>query len=82
MRVFFAAELLGPEEFLEADDLRAAVRRFAGASYRLFEILAGIGRAGHLHETDTKVAGVSLILRHLYHCISRATVLIRFTHTF
>ena len=55
--VFVAAEILGAEEFLEADDLRAAGGGFADAPFGFGEILVGVEGAGHLDEADAEFVG-------------------------
>ncbi len=48
--VFFAAKILRAKQFLQADDLRPARRRFANAGFRLGKILPRIERAAHLNQ--------------------------------
>ncbi len=53
-RVFFAAEILRAEELLQADDLRALLRRLADLARRLFQVLFRIRGAAHLHQADAE----------------------------
>jgi hypothetical protein len=52
--VFLAAEILGAEQLLEADDLGAAGGGFADAPFGLGEVFVGVGGAGHLHQADAE----------------------------
>jgi hypothetical protein len=50
--VFGLAEILGTEQFLGADNLRALFSGALSGSEGLFQIGGRIGRAGRLNETD------------------------------
>jgi len=52
------AEVLGAEEFLKTDDLRAAGGGFAGLEDGFFEVFGGVGGARHLDEADAEFAGI------------------------
>ncbi len=54
-RVFFAAEILGAKQLLQADDLGAASRGFANAHHRLVEILPWVGGTRHLHQANAEL---------------------------
>ena len=51
------AEILRGEKLLQADDLRAAVRRLGGLGERLREVFARLRGAAHLDETEGDFAG-------------------------
>ena len=53
--VFLAAEILRAEQFLQADDLRAACRPLRGCAIRFRQIFVGVQRAAHLHQADTEL---------------------------
>ena len=55
--IFFAAEILGAEQFLEADDLRASGRGFANLPLGLGQVLVGIERATGLDQSDPEFIG-------------------------
>ena len=50
--VFALAEILGLEEFGQTDDLRAARRGLVDFIDGALQILVGVGRGGHLHQSD------------------------------
>jgi hypothetical protein len=53
--VLLAAEVLRPEQFLQADDLRALSGGFADLPLGFLEILVRVSGATHLHETDPEL---------------------------
>ena len=53
--VFLAAEILGPEKFLQANDLRTARGCFANLPDGLFQVLVGIDGTAHLHQANTEL---------------------------
>ena len=73
--VFFAAEILGAEEFLEADDLRASGGGFADAPFGFGEVFVGVEGAGHLDQADAELGGVHVyILAELAHFCARISM--------
>ncbi len=52
--IFLAAEILRAKQFLKANNLSAARRRFSNARFRLGEIFSWIGRATHLNQANGK----------------------------
>ena len=54
--VLFAAEVLRPEQFLQADNLRASGGRFANLPLGFLEILVRVGSTAHLDQADTELS--------------------------
>ena len=55
--IFLAAEILGAEELLEADDLPASGRSFTDLPFGLGQVLIGIERATGLDQSDPEFRG-------------------------
>ena len=54
-RILLPAEVLRPEQLLQAHDLRRRVRAASRMlPERLVEVLARVGGARHLHQSDSK----------------------------
>ena len=66
-RILFAAEVLRPEQLLQADDLRPAPGRLADAPLGLGEILVGVLRAGHLDQAHAEFGTLHNTIVSTYH---------------
>ena len=68
--IFGLAEILRPEEFLHADNLRAFGGGLADSPFGFGEVLVGVERAGHLYQAqpETWIASQDHCNGAWYHC--------------